>query len=490
MSRTIDSPNDFQSFHDESSPARQVQETLRGKTVCPFCGAVAESGDGACARCTMENSPLTRQATRARLGPWYVLQSRNPSAPGMKYSVLLALVKKGQITPRSIVRGPTTNQFWRFAAKVRGVSREFGICWGCGQDIEPTTSVCPHCQRNQEPPAQPDQLLDSRQPLNQVLPVRREVRPSFKPDPREAAAQETMHPQRQRVQLPAPQREPTLEELTEQEFAEQRMMMQNRRLPSRQPVLPQTNLAAGPVPAFRDMEPQQPLGKILLLLGLMACFTVAGWLYVDINSRQKFFTWVQTTWNDLMHGDAAVTPEVAGERSALKGEKIVLDPPPQIRQEEPAVPAPAPSAPEAVAQVEPVLPSEPEPLAVAPAAQAPDQPAAPADPPAALVQALPPQVRVAVGAGPEASRQQQPRIEVQPQVAPERTTGAAVDVSITDPDELISLSRKLWRQAIDAEARGEWAEAVSLYEQIKRLPAAAWPSGIDIRLNDARRRAQ
>ena len=44
----------------------------------------------------------------------------NPSAPGMKCNTLLALIRKGQITPRSVVRGPTTFQLWRFAARVKG----------------------------------------------------------------------------------------------------------------------------------------------------------------------------------------------------------------------------------------------------------------------------------------------------------------------------------------------------------------------------------
>ena len=91
---------------------------------------------------------------------------RNPSAPGMKYATLLALVNRGQVTPRSIVRGPTTHQLWRQAAHVRGVSREFGLCYSCGGDIERTSSVCEHCQRSQDPPVDPDILLEPRSSTN------------------------------------------------------------------------------------------------------------------------------------------------------------------------------------------------------------------------------------------------------------------------------------------------------------------------------------
>src|SRR5579884_1005595 len=100
-----------------ASPAAQdIRDAIAGAYVCPFCGGLKERSDGPCPRCTMENTPATRQATKARIGPWYVLQTRNPAAPGMKFETLLAFVRKGRIKPRSIVRGPTTHQLWRFAA--------------------------------------------------------------------------------------------------------------------------------------------------------------------------------------------------------------------------------------------------------------------------------------------------------------------------------------------------------------------------------------
>jgi hypothetical protein len=46
---------------------------------------------------------------------------------------------------------------------VRGLSREFGLCYSCGEAIESATAMCPHCERSQEPPANPDQLLEIRE---------------------------------------------------------------------------------------------------------------------------------------------------------------------------------------------------------------------------------------------------------------------------------------------------------------------------------------
>lgn len=143
--------------------ARSQQDVLRGlegKQACPFCGAVSEKSHNPCARCGMDNTPEARKATKARIGPWYVLQARNPAAPGMRFDTLLTFVRKGRVRARSVVRGPTTYQLWRFAAHVKGLSREFGLCFSCGNSIETTANICPQCNRLQEPPINPDVLLD------------------------------------------------------------------------------------------------------------------------------------------------------------------------------------------------------------------------------------------------------------------------------------------------------------------------------------------
>jgi uncharacterized OB-fold protein len=152
-------------FSGHVDPARAHQDLLRGldgKQACPFCGAVSERTSSACQRCGMENTPEARKATKARIGPWYVLQARNPAAPGMRFETLLSFVRKGRVRARSVVRGPTTHQLWRFAAHVKGLSREFGLCYSCGSAIEPTANVCPQCNRLQEPPVNPDVLLEDK----------------------------------------------------------------------------------------------------------------------------------------------------------------------------------------------------------------------------------------------------------------------------------------------------------------------------------------
>jgi hypothetical protein len=158
----IDMPNVQESLSLGSLvDAQQTRESLEGKHVCPYCGAVNESPTGPCPNCSLENTPTGRKATKSRIGPWYVLQRRNPAAPGMKYEMLLNFVRKGRVKPRTVVRGPTTHQLWRFAAHVKGLSREFGLCYSCGGKIESSSTVCPQCNRLQLAPLNPDALLES-----------------------------------------------------------------------------------------------------------------------------------------------------------------------------------------------------------------------------------------------------------------------------------------------------------------------------------------
>ena len=142
------------------SPVEQNLAWLKGKITCPFCGTVTERADEACARCGMNDTPANRDATKARIGPWYVLQSRNPAAPGMTYATLMLLVKKELVNARSIVRGPTTHQLWAFAATVRGLSREFGLCWSCGARVDKASLSCAACSSTQRPPNSGEDLID------------------------------------------------------------------------------------------------------------------------------------------------------------------------------------------------------------------------------------------------------------------------------------------------------------------------------------------
>jgi hypothetical protein len=137
---------------------------IEGKHVCPFCGVVSLAIEEACPHCKMNVASATRAGTKALIGPWYVLQTKLPSIPGVTFARLLELVRKGRIQPRSVVRGPTTHQFWRFAIQVKGLSREFGLCYDCGAEIASDAETCPACSCSQSLPTDPHALLETNTP--------------------------------------------------------------------------------------------------------------------------------------------------------------------------------------------------------------------------------------------------------------------------------------------------------------------------------------
>ena len=135
--------------------------------VCPFCGMKRDDPTAICVGCGLPDNEGTRGATVARVGPWFVLQPRNPSAPGMRFSVLRELVRSGPVAAGSIVRGPATQQLWTYAARVRGLAHLFGVCWSCNRRLpaprpgEEPDDFCVYCGSMQTAPSNPDQQLEA-----------------------------------------------------------------------------------------------------------------------------------------------------------------------------------------------------------------------------------------------------------------------------------------------------------------------------------------
>lgn len=137
------------------------------RPVCPFCGHKRDEANEPCPSCGLADNDQTRGATVARAGPWFLLQSRNPSAPGMRFTVLKELVRTGQVSAGSVVRGPTTQQLWTYAARVRGMAHYFGICWSCARRLpkprpdEEPEDFCIYCGSLLSAPGNPDQQLEA-----------------------------------------------------------------------------------------------------------------------------------------------------------------------------------------------------------------------------------------------------------------------------------------------------------------------------------------
>lgn len=112
--------------------------------LCPYCGHAQYGGDR-CQVCAGLFEPLSRRATQLAMGPWQVRDKVNPFKPGCSYEVVKKMAAGGKIKATTIVRGPTTRQFWSIARNVPGVAHLIGYCHACGAHVSPSDAKCGKC---------------------------------------------------------------------------------------------------------------------------------------------------------------------------------------------------------------------------------------------------------------------------------------------------------------------------------------------------------
>lgn len=122
-------------------------------TLCPYCGHVSgAAGARSCERCRGLFEPLSRQASQNAMGPWFIRDEANPFLPGFSLATLRQLVRRGRIVPDTIIKGPSTRQFWSYARNVPGVAHLLGSCHICRAAARPTDVQCAGCGASFEVP--------------------------------------------------------------------------------------------------------------------------------------------------------------------------------------------------------------------------------------------------------------------------------------------------------------------------------------------------
>ncbi len=116
----------------------------RRAMLCPFCGASSLRHDR-CETCAGFFDPLSRQATQNHMGPWYIRDIEHPFRPGCSYAVMRAMALRGKLTLSTIVRGPSTRQFWELARRAPGIAHLLGVCHACGAAASADQPVCVSC---------------------------------------------------------------------------------------------------------------------------------------------------------------------------------------------------------------------------------------------------------------------------------------------------------------------------------------------------------
>lgn len=117
------------------------------------------------------------------MGPWSIRDSNRPFMPGCSHETIRQLVARGVIRPETVIRGPTTRQFWELAARTPGVAHLLGKCYACQKPLQPSDYACKGCGAVCEAPT-------DRQHLG-LSPVR--LLPGTAPASRVAASAEPGH---------------------------------------------------------------------------------------------------------------------------------------------------------------------------------------------------------------------------------------------------------------------------------------------------------
>lgn len=112
--------------------------------LCPYCGHAQQGGDR-CQDCGGLFEPLSRRATQIAMGPWYIRDKARPFKPGCCYDIVKRLAETGRIKPTTVMRGPTSKQFWSIARNVPGVAHLVGYCHACSAHVSPNEPKCPDC---------------------------------------------------------------------------------------------------------------------------------------------------------------------------------------------------------------------------------------------------------------------------------------------------------------------------------------------------------
>jgi hypothetical protein len=455
---------DLSSFDPAMSEPSGIQ------CLCPFCGAFNSDVSRPCATCRREDTVAMRDSLRQAVGPWFVLHPEEPAAPGMSFEELQERVRRQAITSRSVVRGPTTGQLWRLAARVPGLSREFGICYACGGDVQPGDTRCPHCDRNQitadaagdVPQTSP--VTEAVEQNNQVLRGTADgldelwgSRPANAAHPAAAPVPETSVPDTTAATPPGNQitskvQEPTIHVHTRSDRHDDDIVQrpviaeQSERHIPKDDLLTPADLAKAFLLEF-DAPSAKPDLSAHRLYGKLRRSSRQLKLVLAGTAAMVVFTallWPVTQW---IRGSSTPTGSPHSFTTPVDTVAIASNPiNPDVRIE-PQTPA-APTADDV-----PTSPASPAPVTAAPAAAS--ATVAPAESSAQLASS---------------------NSFAEPLIVPETTPTAASD----DPAEL-------WTAALNAESAGNFAAAVQAYERIESLPSYNWPATLQSRLAAARK---
>jgi len=113
--------------------------------LCPYCGSLSTMAKQ-CNICSGYFDLLSRQRSQNAMGPWFIRDLSKSFQPGCSYATLVRMAQRGKIKPDTVLRGPSTRQFWSFARQTPGVAHLLGECHACHKPVMPTSNACSNCK--------------------------------------------------------------------------------------------------------------------------------------------------------------------------------------------------------------------------------------------------------------------------------------------------------------------------------------------------------
>lgn len=135
---------DTKQEQEQARPARPASPAS-ALQVCPYCGHRERAGAEECSECRGLFEPLSLIATQNAMGPWQIRDEDNPHRPGCSIETLRQLIRRGRVTRETVLRGPTTRQFWQKACETRGVAHLLGVCHACAALARQEHHYCKSC---------------------------------------------------------------------------------------------------------------------------------------------------------------------------------------------------------------------------------------------------------------------------------------------------------------------------------------------------------
>jgi hypothetical protein len=234
-----------------------------------------------------------------------------------------------------------------------------------------------------------------------------------------------------------------------------------------------------------DFKPDAPrtggVRRALIVVVLLAISAGAIVLIVNQDYRDKARVWMSQKTTALR---GMVTGRSSTKAAASDAPKAPIAPPTE-QDVTPLAAAPA-------TQPSPAIAPIPTPATPAPSAQEPLAKAAPeTKATAAAPQTKPvvPAPQITIAPAPRAEPTHTTIVKGTP-ATKDAPPSAKVAAAPVDSAAASKQAMTLWGQALDAEARRDYAKAVENYEAIKKLPKSTWPAGLEIRLALAKKRVE